>query len=73
MDDNLAPSKALVFEFGYNQAKCESIEQVININKCFKQVATYLSQQQDKLNMKISTISYNEIPSGYRNSNIKIK
>ena len=63
MDENLVNSKTIVFEFAYDQKKCESIEQLKIINEAIDEIFALIEKQnKENINMPVSFIKYHMIP-----------
>ena len=65
---NLVKGKSIIFEFAYDQKKCQTISEIRkikeNVSKLLKLLENKIS---DKLKTNVSTVIYNVIPDIYKN------
>lgn len=75
LDENLVKSQSIIFEFAYNQLKCETVEQFNNIVKIINESFRILEKSLfEHLNLQSSLIIYNGIPDiFYKNDELKLK
>lgn len=71
--ENFVDSKSIVFEFAYDQKKCDSVPQLNQIKNFEKSVFNYLDKCfENKINIPISILSYNAITDIYYQENPNI-
>lgn len=61
-ETNIKKSKSIVFEFAYDQKKCESIEQLKNIRKLIDMIFRKIQVALEKENINCDFLVYNAIP-----------
>ncbi len=61
-DEVACPSQSLVFEFAYDQVKCESVEQLIEIEKVIEQCKLFIRNNLARTNIPVSFVVYDGIP-----------
>ena len=61
-DLNTVKSKALIFEFSYDQRKCTSIEEINNIRKCYNNVFSFIKEELGKNDIESDFLVYQCLP-----------
>lgn len=58
-----APSKSIVIEFAYDQLKCESVEQIVHIKDCYKEIQESLNKTSKDLDTPLFSMLENGVSS----------
>ena len=61
-DDNTKKSKALIFEFAYDQKKCKTLEELRKIDDCYTRLFKFIKEILDKENIESDYLVYQCIP-----------
>ena len=61
-DSNIKKSNAIVFEFAYDQKKCESLEQLNKIKETIKNTSNKIKQSMNDAGIECDFIEYKAIP-----------
>lgn len=65
-DKTVAPSRSIVVEFAYNQLKCNSIEQIVYIKDCYKEITKSLNETSKNSEIPIVTMLDNGIIQNFK-------
>ena len=72
-NENLKKSQAIIFEFAYDQKKCESIEQLKQISSIISKAKNMLQDSMDKANINVDFLVYKCIPDIFETSDLDNK
>lgn len=65
-DETMCRAKCIAFEFAYDQVKCESVEQLVKIEKVIARCKEALERNMQSANIPVSLMIYNGIPKRFK-------
>lgn len=70
MEENFVDSKSIVFEFAYDQKRCDSVQQLNQIKNFKNSISNYIDNcLNNKINIPVSILPYNAITDIYYQNN----
>ena len=71
-DSNVKNAKSIIFEFAYDQKKCEDLNQLNYINDTIKKVFKEIKESMKEADIECDFITYNCIPENFEKNKINL-